>query len=117
MEDLLCEKMDGTPLVRPAEPPDTRNPKAVALSKSAPFRQYRGACGANAVITIIYNGPVLHFKFFRVTMDLSNGRRLHSSARPFRNPCKHYYYSGHRIRPRLRPLGSVFRGDQRGKES
>jgi hypothetical protein len=73
MEDLIGENMGGTPLVRSAEPPDTRNPEAVTLSKSAPFRQYPGACGANAVIIIIYNQPVLHFKFFRVTMDLSNG--------------------------------------------
>src|SRR5690242_3446973 len=70
-----------------------------------------------AVIVIIYSKPVLHFKFFRVTIDLSNGRRLYSPARPFRNPCKHYYYSGHRIRPRLRPLGTVFRGHQRGKRN
>jgi len=33
MEDLIGEKMDGSPLDRPAEPPDTRNPAAVALSK------------------------------------------------------------------------------------
>jgi hypothetical protein len=31
VEDLIGERMDGTPL--PAEPPDTRNPAAVALSK------------------------------------------------------------------------------------
>ena len=33
MEDLIGEKMDGTPLVKPVEKPDTRNPAAVALSK------------------------------------------------------------------------------------
>ena len=33
VEDLIGEKMDGTPLVKPVEPPDTRNPAAVALSK------------------------------------------------------------------------------------
>lgn len=33
MEDLIGEKMDGTPLIKPIEPPDTRNPAAVALSK------------------------------------------------------------------------------------
>jgi hypothetical protein len=33
MEDLIGEKMDGTPLVKPVAPPDTRNPAAVALSK------------------------------------------------------------------------------------
>jgi hypothetical protein len=33
MEDLIGEKMDGSPLDRPVEPPDTRNPAAVALSK------------------------------------------------------------------------------------
>jgi hypothetical protein len=32
-EDLIGEKMDGTPLAKPVEPPDTRNPAAVALSK------------------------------------------------------------------------------------
>jgi hypothetical protein len=32
VEDLIGEKMDGSPLDRP-EPPDTRNPAAVALSK------------------------------------------------------------------------------------
>lgn len=33
MEDLIGEKMDGSPLMKPVEPPDTRNPAAVALSK------------------------------------------------------------------------------------
>lgn len=33
MEDLIGEKMDGSPLAKPLEPPDTRNPAAVALSK------------------------------------------------------------------------------------
>ena len=33
MEDLIGEKMDGAPLVKPVEKPDTRNPAAVALSK------------------------------------------------------------------------------------
>jgi hypothetical protein len=32
VEDLIGEKMDGSPLGRPAAP-DTRNPAAVALSK------------------------------------------------------------------------------------
>jgi hypothetical protein len=32
MEDLIGEKMDGTPL-KPVEKPDTRNQAAVALSK------------------------------------------------------------------------------------
>src|SRR5437879_2625908 len=31
MEDLIGEKIDGTPLVKPAGPPDTRNPAAVAI--------------------------------------------------------------------------------------
>lgn len=33
MEDLIGEKMDGSPLVKPVEKPYTRNPAAVALSK------------------------------------------------------------------------------------
>jgi len=33
MEDLIGEKMDGSPLAKRAEKPDTRNPAAVALSK------------------------------------------------------------------------------------
>jgi hypothetical protein len=33
MEDLIGEKMDGTPLSKRSVPPDTRNPAAVALSK------------------------------------------------------------------------------------
>lgn len=33
VEDLIGERMDGTPLDKPVEPPDTRNPAAVALSK------------------------------------------------------------------------------------
>jgi len=33
MEDLIGETIDGKPLVKPVEPPDTRNPAAVALSK------------------------------------------------------------------------------------
>jgi len=33
MEDLICEKMDGSPLDRLAESSDTRNSAAVALSK------------------------------------------------------------------------------------
>jgi hypothetical protein len=33
MEDLIGEKMDGSPLVKRSQPPDTRNPAAVALSK------------------------------------------------------------------------------------
>jgi hypothetical protein len=33
MEDLIGETMEGKPLARRAEPPDTRNPAAVALSK------------------------------------------------------------------------------------
>jgi len=32
VEDLIGEKMDGSPLERPAEAPDTRKPAAVALS-------------------------------------------------------------------------------------
>lgn len=33
VEDLIGEKMDGSPLDKPCEQPDTRNPAAVALSK------------------------------------------------------------------------------------
>jgi hypothetical protein len=33
VEDLIGEKMDGTPLAFRVEPLDTRNPAAVALSK------------------------------------------------------------------------------------
>jgi hypothetical protein len=33
IEDLIGEKMDGSPLDRPTGPPDTRNPAAVAMSK------------------------------------------------------------------------------------
>lgn len=33
MEDLIGETMEGKPLKKQAEPPDTRNPAAVALSK------------------------------------------------------------------------------------
>jgi hypothetical protein len=33
VEDLIGERMDGTPLNKPVEEPDTRNPAAVALSK------------------------------------------------------------------------------------
>jgi hypothetical protein len=32
VEDLIGEKWDGSPLVRAADPQDTRNPAAVALS-------------------------------------------------------------------------------------
>jgi hypothetical protein len=33
VEDLVGEKIDGSPLDKPIEKPDTRNPAAVALSK------------------------------------------------------------------------------------
>lgn len=33
MEDLIGETMEGKPLKKRVEPPDTRNPAAVALSK------------------------------------------------------------------------------------
>jgi len=65
----------------------------------------------NALISICYGNPLLHFPNYCLTLNLSDVECISNPIPAIRHrptPCNHYYYySGHRIRPRLRPLGRV----------
>jgi hypothetical protein len=67
----------------------------------------------NGDIKICNDDPVLHFPKSCLRLKGSDVERKSSSIsaprrRPTPSPCrKQYYYFGHRIRPRVRPLGRV----------
>src|ERR1700736_6470501 len=69
---------------------------------------------ANGGIKIFNDNPLLHFPNTCRRLKGSDVERKSSSIsaprhRPTPSPCssKQYYYFGHRIRPRVRPLGRV----------
>ena len=64
----------------------------------------------NAAIKICYAHALLHFPNCCRRLNLSDVLRISNSVPVCRHrpptPCKQHYYFGHRIRPRLRPLGT-----------
>ena len=97
----------------PAQPHDSEPSPAPSAAPAQDCETNPGPTeSANGDIKICNDDRLLHFRNTCRKLKGSDVERKSSSIsaprrRPTPSPCKQYYYFGHRIRPRVRPLGRV----------